>query len=195
MDLIVCGDALWISCSTWLQLWSGSIGAFVGAILAAGVALLVVFLTNRHQTAISERTQAELRREASLNREHAAIAEVIAVLSETIALVFDKPGSVHLSFGRFSAAIARWQLESEDKELRKELIEWPPHWWTAVETVQHQNLEEFADAVVFKASMDVVASMLTFARDWSSADPFRRATLQAYCEDARKNAPSTFLSQ
>jgi len=59
----------------------------VGAILAAGVALLVVFLTNRHQTAISERTQAELRREASLNREHAAIAEVIAVLSETIALV------------------------------------------------------------------------------------------------------------
>jgi hypothetical protein len=35
MDLIVCGEALWISCGTWIAFWNGSIGALVGAGVAA----------------------------------------------------------------------------------------------------------------------------------------------------------------
>lgn len=58
MDLIVCGDALWISCGTWTQLWSGTIGALTSAILAAGVALLVVWLTNKHQSKLAARAVA-----------------------------------------------------------------------------------------------------------------------------------------
>ena len=47
----------------WLELWSGFIGSVTGAIAATLVALLVVWLTNRHQRALAEdaaKNQAEL---------------------------------------------------------------------------------------------------------------------------------------
>lgn len=52
-DLIQCGDALWISCATWLVFWNGLIGALFAAVLAAGVAMLVVWLTTKHQTSLA----------------------------------------------------------------------------------------------------------------------------------------------
>lgn len=43
----------------WLQLWSGFIGSVVGAIAAALVALLVVSLTNKHQSSLAKKAEKE----------------------------------------------------------------------------------------------------------------------------------------
>ncbi|MDQ0735148.1 hypothetical protein [Arthrobacter agilis] len=45
----------------WLQLWSGVIGSLVGAIGAAGVALLVLWRTNLHQAELARRALEEQR--------------------------------------------------------------------------------------------------------------------------------------
>ncbi|WP_028275218.1 hypothetical protein [Arthrobacter sp. I3] len=66
MDLIVCGDALWISCGTWIAFWNGMIGALASAVLAAGVALLVVSLANHHQQGLADAALEEQQRLASL---------------------------------------------------------------------------------------------------------------------------------
>jgi hypothetical protein len=46
---------MWISCGTWVQLWSGAIGALISGVMAAGVALLVVLLTIRYQRKQSDK--------------------------------------------------------------------------------------------------------------------------------------------
>lgn len=56
MNLIVCGEALWVSCGTWIAFWNGAIGAFVAAVLGGVVALMVVRLANAHQTHGLERS-------------------------------------------------------------------------------------------------------------------------------------------
>ncbi|MFF2029534.1 hypothetical protein [Arthrobacter sp. NPDC058192] len=65
MDLIVCGDALWVSCGTWIAFWNGLIGALASAVLAAGVAFLVVWLTNKHQGTLAAAALKEQQRLAS----------------------------------------------------------------------------------------------------------------------------------
>lgn len=83
-----------------------------------------------------EQQLAEQRREASLNREHAAIAEVIGVLSETITAVFGSSNNDGILLTRLAAGIGRWQLESMDIELRNELSKWPSHWWLSISAVR-----------------------------------------------------------
>lgn len=56
VDLIVCGDALWISCGTWIAFWNGVVGASVAAAAGAVVALIVVRLTNAQQQHGVDRT-------------------------------------------------------------------------------------------------------------------------------------------
>lgn len=121
MDLIVCGDALWISCGSWLSLWSGATGAFVGAVLAAGVALLVVWLTNKHQSKLSaasldaqktslEVQLAEQRHEASKARELAAIADLVAA-THNMWWTVDDPRGLSGLVAKSHAAAIRWRLE------------------------------------------------------------------------------------
>lgn len=63
-------DEIWL-----LQLWSGVFGAAIGALAAAAVALLVVNLTNRHQTRLSAKAIAVQKALADqalqVQREHA----------------------------------------------------------------------------------------------------------------------------
>jgi len=59
-------EFLFMSGGTWAQLWSGIFGAVIGAVAAAGVALLVVSLTNRHQRVLADAAMAEQGRLASV---------------------------------------------------------------------------------------------------------------------------------
>lgn len=51
-----------MSGGTWAQLWSGIFGAVIGALAAAAVALLVVWLSNRHQKVLADAAMREQRR-------------------------------------------------------------------------------------------------------------------------------------
>ncbi|WP_281449230.1 hypothetical protein [Paenarthrobacter nitroguajacolicus] len=53
-------DEIWL-----LQLWSGVFGAAISAVLAAGVALLVVTMTNKHQTKIAEAAKSAQEKQAA----------------------------------------------------------------------------------------------------------------------------------
>lgn len=64
---MICGDALGITCGTWIAFWNGSIGAFMGAV----VALVVVGLSNKHQ-----------RKNAREAREIEAIAGFVAAVGK-----------------------------------------------------------------------------------------------------------------
>lgn len=58
---------LWgIDSDGWAQLWSGIFGSVIGAMAAAGVALLVLWLSNKHQHALAQDALAEQRRLARL---------------------------------------------------------------------------------------------------------------------------------
>jgi len=76
----------------WIQLWSGFIGSVVGAIAAALVALLVVWLTNRHQTLLAKRAtdqQAELFQK-QLEEQRAALDSQLAHQQETLKRQLDE---------------------------------------------------------------------------------------------------------
>lgn len=122
MDLFVCGDALWISCGTWIAFWNGAIGALVGALVAV-LAIVKTIGTQRQLFAIERaeaytanliaerRRKAELDRqlesqradvqlqldvaaqEASRQRELAAIADLMATLHEIWWRLEDHPDS------------------------------------------------------------------------------------------------------
>lgn len=94
---VKCGDFLGVTCGTWLDLWSGGIGAFVGAaagifgallagILSAGVALLVVWLTNQHQTNLQNRQMAESTKQANFALARQQIDQTKALREQRSAL-------------------------------------------------------------------------------------------------------------
>lgn len=225
MDVFLCGEALWISCGTWLGFWNGVIGAFTGAVLAAGVAMLVVWRTNKHQTKLvdrqlddagqkataalghqkiaetkalqeqraalnkqlteqreSLRTQLdEQRREASKNREHAAIAEVLGCLAESHILLVPTNPLEDTALSRFAAAAGRWELETADTELRAEIPKWTLQWWWAVRESRRLGMPT-PDNRIGSATTRV---MLDFARGWTHADAEGRETLLSDVADQR----------
>lgn len=92
MDLIVCGDVLWISCGTWIAIWNGAIGAFVAALIGGLVALGVVRLTNGQQ------------------KLHAAEAREIQALADLVAQLQSVP--FQLRKGTFDSDLAYLEIES-----------------------------------------------------------------------------------
>lgn len=79
-----------MSGATWGQLWSGIFGAVIGALAAAAVALLVVWLSNRHQKKLSDAAMREQQRLAweALNEQgriaNAAIREQQRLAGEAL---------------------------------------------------------------------------------------------------------------
>ncbi|MCY1675602.1 hypothetical protein OVA06_12945 [Pseudarthrobacter sp. SL88] len=117
---IVCGDALGISCGTWIAFWNGAVGAFVAAVIGGGVALIVVRLTNAQQRRGVERTV-----------EIAAVSDIVAAIEELEWVVY-----VHVQPGKpfdprpylvpMRAAITRYWMSSRDAEVVGEIIlTWP----------------------------------------------------------------------
>ncbi|WP_440102441.1 hypothetical protein [Glutamicibacter mishrai] len=80
---------------TWLELWSGAIGAFVSAIAAALVAWGVVSATNKHQSTLSDKALREQRKQArrslqaqqDLDRDNAARQAMARYISNALELV------------------------------------------------------------------------------------------------------------
>lgn len=154
MDLISCGEALWVSCGTWIAFWNGSIGALVGAAVAA-YAIIKTIRTQRnlfqiqlsrsytatqladHRRNLELNKQLQAQRddvtlqlefqasEASRQRELGAIADLVAV-GNAMAKRFEqgRPAIEELILQGDSAVI-RWRMEMTHRGLAEEIWSWP----------------------------------------------------------------------
>lgn len=114
MDLIACGDALWISCGTWIGFWNGAIGAFVAAIIGGLVALTVVRLTNRQQATHAEET-----------RQIAALADLLGANEQFSQTYHSSLDGVSRGVVPIRSAIARLQMsQGMTRELGTKLSGW-----------------------------------------------------------------------
>lgn len=112
---IICGDALGITCGTWIAFWNGAIGAFVAAVIGGLVALMVVQVTN-----------AQHRKHAQHAREIEAIANCVAELGAVYNVLKAEEFNEREMTARLLAATVRLRLASPDmSELYQLLAFWP----------------------------------------------------------------------
>lgn len=114
MDWLVCGNFASISCGTWIGLWSGAIGALVAAFVGGMVALMVVRLTNKHQSRL-----------AAQGRVLAALADFQAALSELPRRYAEGHAAIRKLVMQADAASNRITMDMDDFPLAEELSLWP----------------------------------------------------------------------
>lgn len=152
--MITCGDAIWISCGTWIALWNGSIGALVGAAVAA-FAIIKTIRTQRHlfqvqlsrnytATQLADRKRnAELNKqlkaqrddvtlqlefqaaEASRQREIAAIADLVATGNAMVKRFEQGRTTIEELILQGDSAVVRWRMEMNHRGLAEEIWSWP----------------------------------------------------------------------
>lgn len=148
----------------WLALWGGVIGSFVAAILGGLVALIVVRLTNRHQSRI-----------AATGREHAAAADMTASCSAIVKLYDQGPHAIRDFVLQVEAAAFRWAMEGTHSGLAKEIHFWPNHvGFRGLELAQAREHSDETEAnKAFDRLASSVAMLETVVLQWPTAD--RRA--------------------
>jgi hypothetical protein len=114
VDLFVCGTYASISCGTWLGFWNGAIGAFVAAFVGGMVALMVVRLTNKHQSNL-----------AAKGRVLAALADYQVALSELPRRYAEGDEAIRKLVMQADAASNRISMDMDDFPLAEELSLWP----------------------------------------------------------------------
>lgn len=155
---IVCGDALGVSCGTWIAFWNGAIGALVAAILGGTVALLVVRLTNAQQ-----------RRGVAKTIEIAALADFISHIEE---LEWELGASIDeerdfenkKSTLALRAAAVRLQMSSKEAEPIADILRlWP---YKLDKLVLLHQLAKVMGKPYGEQIYDVIASASTTASAW-----------------------------
>ncbi|MFF1880192.1 hypothetical protein ACFVVC_01820 [Pseudarthrobacter sp. NPDC058196] len=167
-----------------LQLWSGTVGAALSAVLAAFVAVGVVWWTNkvqrkiasdvktataeqvREQMAQNERHAAEQlslarkqldeqRKEASKAREVAAIADLVSLTA--VGRDIQREEAFFLQYEQdVLAAVARWQLElDETSSMRTEIPEWTPFLVNLARASHHAGLRVDPDSLEVDSNSDL----------------------------------------
>jgi hypothetical protein len=114
MDWFVCGNFASFSCGTWLVFWNGAIGALVAAFVGGMVALMVVRLTNSHQSTLAAR-----------GRVVAALGDFQAALSELPRRYTDGKEAIGQLVVQADAASNRITMDIDDSALATELSLWP----------------------------------------------------------------------
>lgn len=131
---LICGDSLGINCGTWVQLWSGAIGAFVAAVVGGLVALMVVRTTNAHQTKL-----------ASHGRLLVAIADFNAAISALPRRFQEGRETVQSLVMQADAASDRMSMETNDPGLADELTMWSLELGsTAVRAIEFRDVGDSA---------------------------------------------------
>ncbi|WP_324644177.1 hypothetical protein [Pseudarthrobacter sp. LT1] len=163
MNLIVCGDALWISCGTWIAFWNGAIGAFVAAFVGGLVALGVVRLTNNHQSKL-----------ASSAREREAAAEMAAALSSMTKKYVAGKQTITELYAVAQAASLRWQMELTNDDMEFEIDRWPHHVGMLAFEVINQKGNPEAEDEAFDRLSDAASAIEVFVVDWAKASDHER---------------------
>lgn len=131
----------------------------------------------------------EQRREASLNREQAAIAELIVFLSGAMETALLGAEIKKSDFGPFIGVLARWQLETTDDVLRDELFTWLPTWKDLLSIASDPELFGLKTKEAMSLYTEGTALMLSFARDWTTATEKRRAWLLKKSNELKGKLP------
>ncbi|MFJ4226486.1 hypothetical protein ACIPYV_02845 [Paenarthrobacter nicotinovorans] len=131
------------------------------------------------------------RREASLNREHAAIAEVIAVITVAIRAASNKTGEEDPDIqARFAAVTGRWMLETQNPGLRHELERWPNLWSAAIAAKRRPHILGLTREEGREVLGDTIRMMLRLCNEWTHAGEDERRGLLASMAKVRKGTPS-----
>ncbi|MDN4611927.1 hypothetical protein [Arthrobacter burdickii] len=162
---------LWgIDTNSWAQLWSGVIGSFIAAIVGGLVALLVVRLTNSHQSKI-----------AAVGRERAAAADLLAATNGILKMYDEGKHKVRELVVEAQAAAFRWAMDTTHKGLAEEIRRWPHHvgflGLDLVKAHARQDEHEIEDAFD-RLSLNVVV-LRSMAIEWSGARGKHRDRLVA----------------
>lgn len=153
---MACGDALWISCGTWIAFWNGVIGASFAAIAGAIIALVVVRLTNSQQ-----------RRGVDRAIEVAAVADFVAASSELEwALIYRMEEPEYFDAGAhillMRSALSKLQMSRQEMEGTLLLmLLWPEklHTLTIMHSVSEEhNLDHARD--ILEAFSEIVTAIL-----------------------------------
>ncbi|MCD4850097.1 hypothetical protein LN996_04685 [Arthrobacter sp. AK01] len=159
---IICGDALGVSCGTWVAFWNGAIGALVGALVALGV----VFFTNALQ-----------RRQVRENRELEAVARFVAAMGEAYeelrALDASKPRQLMINL---LTATVRLRLASRETALIADALE---RWPVALENLAANEVTAAQRDIPLSVNVrllasDAYAKALALVPAWQSKSPAKR---------------------
>ncbi|UOD80321.1 hypothetical protein [Paenarthrobacter ureafaciens] len=132
----------------------------------------------------------EQRREASLNREHAAIADVIAVIAESVEPALSSTSEADRAIrARVAAATGRWQIETDNPRLRGELEKWSAHWSTVVAAKRRPATRGMTSKEARGLLADTIRKMLDLSRSWTHASDEERKDLLDAMADVRAAIP------
>jgi hypothetical protein len=163
-------DEIWL-----LQLWSGTIGAFVAAVMGGLVALLVVRLTTNHQERLAREQLEAQRYETSRRAENALIADLIVAAQDMLNALPDRDG-LELARRRMAAGIVAWKLEASNKDLFTVLPAWPHRLLNAGQMSVDSDIQE--ERIEFHRKLRERVGIFCKALEaWPAADATRRAEI------------------
>lgn len=172
---------LGIDASSWGQLWSGVIGSFIAAVIGGLVALMVVRLTNGHQS-----------KTAAKGRVVAAIADFSAAVIMFPRTLNDERDSIQGLVKQAEFASTRIVMEMDDHALAKELSLWPLELgYLALRASQLRQEGDEARALEAQGHLYVVSREVTATISlWARAPRREAASWTSKLENLRKSFSS-----
>lgn len=172
----------------WIGLWSGVIGSIVAAGVGALVALMVVTLSNRHQSALAERAllesrqQAkaqleEQRREAGKAREVAAVADFVAAADKLHWLRHQAVNTVDI-LGAMTSALVRLELSQSNTDAVVEALQTWPYRVTKLAEIAKASQKESPQSAELQRDLSSLVNKVTVGLPmWVHGDEKFRAQL------------------
>lgn len=203
MQLTGIGDQeMWL-----LQLWSGTIGAAVAAVLAAIVTVVTLMCSTRHGEKLAREARShanklaeaqlkeaksareeqvrEQRGEAAKSRQFSAIADLVAAL-EGYERENDEDSYSDEYRRVLRSAVARWQLDLDSEVMKNEIGQWPwLLWQLAGEAHKEPSNRDHEAQRRFAYSC---AELAEAAMEWPSASAEKQVTIIRHLSSVRSKA-------
>ena len=149
-------------------------GTLVAAIVGGLVALLVVRLTNKHQSRL-----------AAIAREKAAIADVIAGADMLLTEYSWGVKGIDAAANALGAAAARWCMELSDPKMAGEILLWSPYLGRLAFGAHEAEQAIITHTTEFDALLKSVNVLRFSVLGWPSADKEEQKRLVQQLESAR----------
>lgn len=182
---------------TWLlYMWSGVFASAVGGAVAAGVAMYVLRKTNKHQADLAKtqlRQQKialdlqlqEQRKEATKVREIAAIADLLAVVTDLHLAQRETPESFMIAVGRLHSAGIRWRIDLEHEGMDRAFRDWMETYARAALVGSKREWPKYQDGIE-GAFYSARKSLNRCLVKWPNASPHEQDSLASQLAEHRQ---------